>query len=115
MGAVVAGIDGEHAQRMRDFGKRLGLAFQVLDDLLDVLAEREEAGKDVGCDGGKPSMVRTIGLEEAQREARQHIAGAASLVAHADGASGLLGDFALSLMTSLQSNVKFPHAEAQAG
>lgn len=114
MGAVVAGINGADAQRMRDFGKRLGLAFQVLDDLLDVLAAREEAGKDVGRDDGKPSMVRTVGLEEAQREARQHIDGAALLVAQANGARGILGDFALSLMTSLQNSVKFHYAETSA-
>jgi geranylgeranyl diphosphate synthase type II len=114
MGAVVAGINGADAQRMRDFGKRLGLAFQVLDDLLDVLAAREEAGKDVGRDDGKPSMVRTVGLEEAQREARQHIDGAALLVAQANGARGILGDFAFSLMTSLQNSVKFHYAETSA-
>jgi geranylgeranyl diphosphate synthase, type II len=115
MGAVVAGINGADAQRMRDFGKRLGLAFQVLDDLLDVLAAREQAGKDVGRDAGKPSMVRTVGLEEAQREAREHIDGAASLIAHANGARGLLGDFAFSLMTSLQNSITFHHAETPAG
>ena len=105
MGAAVAGIDGAEAERMRAFGSRLGLAFQVLDDLLDVLAASAEAGKDVGCDAGKPSMVRTVGLEEAQREARLHIDGATSLVAHASGAPGTLGDFALSLMSHLQTSV----------
>jgi geranylgeranyl diphosphate synthase, type II len=105
MGAVVAGINGADAQRMRDFGKRLGLAFQVLDDLIDVLAAREQAGKDVDRDAGKPSMVHTIGLEEAQREARLHIDGAASLVAHANGTPGVLGDFAISLMATLQQSV----------
>jgi|EndMetStandDraft_5_1072996.scaffolds.fasta_scaffold88364_2 geranylgeranyl diphosphate synthase, type II len=115
MGAVAAGFDGEDAQRMRDFGRRLGLAFQVLDDLLDVLAAREEIGKDVGRDSGKPSMARTVGLEEAQREARQHIDGAASLVTHANGGRGMLGTFALSLMTSLQNSVKFHHAGTPAG
>jgi geranylgeranyl diphosphate synthase type II len=105
MGAVVAGINGADAQRMRDFGKRLGLAFQVLDDLIDVLAAREEAGKDVDRDAGKPSMVHTIGLEEAQREARLHIDGAASLVTHANGTPGVLGDFAISLMATLQQSV----------
>jgi geranylgeranyl diphosphate synthase type II len=114
MGAVIAGIGGGEAQRMRDFGKRLGLAFQVLDDLLDVLAAREEAGKDVGRDAGKPSLVRTVGLEEAQREARLHIDGAASLVANGHGHSGSLGDFALNLMTSLQQSLK-PNAETPAG
>jgi len=105
MGAVAAGSYGGEAQRMRDFGTRLGLAFQVLDDLIDVLAARERAGKDVGQDAGKPSMVLTVGLEEAQREARWHIDGATALVAHDNGAPGVLGDFALSLMTNLQNSV----------
>jgi geranylgeranyl diphosphate synthase type II len=105
MGAIVAGIEGGEAERMRDFGKKLGLAFQVLDDLLDVLAGRECAGKDVGRDDGKPSLVRTIGLEEARREARSHIDGAASLVANGNGAGGLLGTYALGLMATLQNNL----------
>jgi geranylgeranyl diphosphate synthase, type II len=113
MGAVAAGIQGEDVQRMRDFGSRLGLAFQVLDDLLDVLAAREEAGKDVGRDAGKPSMVRTVGLEEAQREARLYIDGATSLVAN--GSPGVLADFALSLMTHLQKSVNSYGRAAAAG
>jgi geranylgeranyl pyrophosphate synthase len=116
MGAVVAGRQGEEAQRMRDFGKRLGLAFQVLDDLLDVLAAREEAGKDVNRDAHKPSMVRAVGLEEARRAARLHIDGAAMLAAHATGARGVLADFALSLMTHLQKSVNsYEHPVAAAG
>jgi geranylgeranyl diphosphate synthase type II len=105
MGAVVAGICDDEAQRMRDFGKRLGLAFQVLDDLLDVLAAREQAGKDVGRDCGKPSMVGTVGLEAALREARVHIDGAASLVEKGSGRPCALGGFALSLMSTLQHNL----------
>ncbi len=114
MGAVVAGIQGDEELRMRDFGKRLGLAFQVLDDLLDVLAASEQAGKDVGRDEGKPSIVRTIGLEEAQREARLYIDGAASLVAQGNGTPCALGGFALSLMTSLQKSVSSHSADVAA-
>lgn len=114
MGAVAAGIFGDEARRMRDFGTRLGLAFQVLDDLLDVLAARDRAGKDVGRDEGKPSMVRTVGLEEAQREARFHIDGATSLLACANGQPGMLGTFALGLMTNLENSVNSHGVATQA-
>jgi geranylgeranyl diphosphate synthase, type II len=115
MGAVAAGTQSAETLRMRDFGERLGLAFQVLDDLIDVLAAREEAGKDVDRDAGKPSMVHTVGLEEAQREARLHIDGATSLVTHANGTPGVLGDFALSLMTTLQKSVNSHRSRPAAG
>ena len=58
---------------MRDFGMKLGLAFQILDDLLDATASRESAGKDVAQDGGRPSLVLSIGLEAARDEAQIYI------------------------------------------
>lgn len=115
MGAIVAGAGTDEAERMRAFGRRLGLAFQVLDDLIDVLAARDEAGKDVGQDSGKPSMVRTVGLEEAVREARQHIDGAASLVMNGGGGPGVLGDFAIGLIRNLQNSVSAHGVAAPAG
>ena len=48
------------------FSKNLGLAFQIADDLLDVLATTEETGKDSHQDEGKTTFVRLLGVGGAQ-------------------------------------------------
>ena len=49
-GAVVAGADEKTMQRLRDFGLNLGIAFQLMDDLLDYTSSEEVFGKPVGKD-----------------------------------------------------------------
>ncbi|MBW8313409.1 MAG: polyprenyl synthetase family protein, partial [Hydrogenophaga sp.] len=68
MGATT-GQPGEHALAcLRRYGDRLGLAFQVVDDILDVTTDSatlgKTAGKDAACD--KPTFVSLMGLEPAQ-------------------------------------------------
>ena len=50
MGAIVAGAAVKDAQLIYDFGRNLGLAFQLQDDLLDVFSTNEKFGKQVGGD-----------------------------------------------------------------
>ncbi len=49
------------------YAKNLGLAFQIADDLLDVLATREETGKDSGQDAHKTTFVGLLGVAGAER------------------------------------------------
>ncbi len=49
-GAILAGMDGEAARALRTYGKHLGLAFQIVDDVLDFVADEEILGKPVGSD-----------------------------------------------------------------
>jgi len=49
-GAILAGMDGEVAQALRTYGTHLGLAFQIVDDVLDFVANEETLGKPVGSD-----------------------------------------------------------------
>ena len=53
------------------YGAKLGLAFQIVDDILDVTSTSEVLGKPVGSDAeeGKTTFVTLLGLEEAQRRA----------------------------------------------
>ena len=55
-------------QRARDYGCHIGLAFQVRDDVLDVVADQEELGKPIGSDRaeGKRTFVDLLGLEACQ-------------------------------------------------
>ena len=49
-GAVLAGFDEADTERLRRFGRYLGISFQIADDVLDYLATEEEVGKPVGND-----------------------------------------------------------------
>ena len=50
MGALIAGADEKNAQNLYDFGKHIGIAFQLQDDFLDVYADAEKFGKQKGGD-----------------------------------------------------------------
>jgi geranylgeranyl diphosphate synthase type II len=83
-GALAAGCSGNKLQSIRNFGQSLGLAFQIRDDILDVIGDREVLGKDTGSDssGNKSTYVSLLGLEEAKAavgrlaaEAKENLAG----------------------------------------
>lgn len=50
VGALIGGADDKNAQTLYDFGKQIGLAFQLQDDILDVYADKEKFGKLKGGD-----------------------------------------------------------------
>ncbi|UCU97070.1 polyprenyl synthetase family protein [Hydrogenophaga taeniospiralis] len=68
MGATTGQPSGHALACLRRYGDRLGLAFQVVDDILDVTTDSatlgKTAGKDAACD--KPTFVSLMGLEPAQ-------------------------------------------------
>ena len=68
LGCVAAGADDGLRQRARDYGCHIGLAFQVRDDVLDVVADQGELGKPIGSDRaeGKRPFVDLLGLEACQ-------------------------------------------------
>jgi len=71
LGALAGGAPDEVADALRGAGERLGLAFQVVDDLLD---SREGTGKTKGKDqaSGKLTYVSAVGREEAERLAKAY-------------------------------------------
>ena len=68
MGAIIVG-QKELADALYAFGIRVGLLFQIQDDILDVTQSSEEAGKTTQNDGDKNSFVTLLGLEGAMSEA----------------------------------------------
>lgn len=78
MGARLAGATPEQEAAARTFGENVGLAFQIVDDILDVTASAEALGKPVGSDAEneKVTYVSLLGLEEARRLAAQRTADA---------------------------------------
>lgn len=69
-GAILGGATEEQIQLMTTFGRNIGLAFQIQDDILDIYGEEEKIGKPVGSDvnNQKSTYPSLIGLENSQRE-----------------------------------------------
>ncbi len=68
MGAVAGGVPEAAQPALADYGRALGLAFQVVDDILDVTADSASLGKTAGKDAAadKPTFVSLLGLPAAQ-------------------------------------------------
>lgn len=71
MGCIAAGADAETLETATQYAALLGLAFQIVDDILDVVSTEEELGKPIGSDAAqnKNTFVSLYGLEKAQQEA----------------------------------------------
>jgi geranylgeranyl diphosphate synthase type II len=76
LGALVAGADGAQLAALEQYGRRLGLAFQITDDLLDVRSNEATTGKRVGKDAtrGKLTFPGLLGVDRSARRAEQLIA-----------------------------------------
>ena len=70
-GALIGGASAEDFRSLSRYGEAAGLAFQVADDILDVVGVQAELGKDVGSDEarGKATYVALLGLETARERA----------------------------------------------
>ncbi len=68
MGALICGNE-DLAEKLYEFGIKLGVLFQIQDDILDVTQSSEEAGKLTNNDEDKNSFVTILGLDEAMKEA----------------------------------------------
>ena len=65
-GAMAGGASEEQLAAVVTFAEALGLAFQIRDDMLDVIGNAQELGKAVGVDGEKNTFVRLYGLEKCE-------------------------------------------------
>ncbi len=82
MGGACGSTQPAAWQALNDFGEALGLAFQVVDDILDVTQDSSVLGKTAGKDqfANKPTYVSVLGLEAARHHARElHQAAVAAL------------------------------------
>jgi geranylgeranyl diphosphate synthase type II len=70
LGAEIGGASPELKRRFASYGSRIGLAFQIGDDLLNVRSSRKRIGKAVGSDKarGKATAPGAVGVERAERE-----------------------------------------------
>jgi geranylgeranyl diphosphate synthase, type II len=84
LGGMSAGADAASLEALTKFGRDLGLAFQVIDDILDVTQSSETLGKTAGKDltAGKATYPALLGLEKAKVEAERLTESAHQALSH---------------------------------
>lgn len=77
-GGILAGASEEELQHLSSYAQKIGLAFQIIDDILDITATTEQLGKSAGKDlqAQKVTYPSLWGIEESERQAKQLIEGA---------------------------------------
>jgi len=91
-GGMYGGADDAQVQSLRDFGMNIGLAFQIVDDVLDVTQSSEQLGKTAGKDTAseKVTYPSLFGIDASIKKADE-------LVAKADSALDVFGEHAQTL------------------
>ena len=92
-GAILAGASKQDVTNCEIYAEKIGLAFQIADDILDVTATSEELGKTAGKDEdtNKTTYVKLLGLEQSKKEADRIVAEAKSaLSSYGERAAPLL-------------------------
>lgn len=92
MGALAAGANDTQLNSLATYARAIGLAFQVQDDILDVISDTETLGKQQGADRqhNKPTYVSLLGLQAAQAKAKElHLCAVRALEAFGPAADAL--------------------------
>lgn len=86
-GGLLAGADQTALRALGDFGSALGVAFQIADDILDVVADTATLGKPAGSDAaqGKNTYPSLLGLEKSRELARAQVEAAQAALADFSG------------------------------
>jgi geranylgeranyl diphosphate synthase, type II len=95
-GAIMAGAGEDAIFAVEEFGRHVGLAFQIVDDILDVEGDARRLGKTAGKDAkaGKPTYPSIFGLEASRRLAEEHHEKALAALRSAGLHRGRLADIA---------------------
>ena len=100
-GAVLAGADQSAVRTVEEIAGKIGLAFQIQDDILDVTGDQEELGKPVGSDekNHKTTYVTLEGMEKAGQEVERLTGEALELLSGFPGDKEFLRELFLFLCT----------------
>lgn len=95
-GAIGAGANAEQEEELGKYGILLGLAFQIVDDLLDATATTTQLGKTAGSDQahGKATYPAFFGIEETRKKARETVEAAKTALSSFGGRAQPLVDLA---------------------
>ncbi len=96
MGAMVANASPDTLSAIDTYGKAIGLAFQIVDDILDVTATEEQMGKKTGKDAaiGKLTYPSLVGLEKAREYLAEQVKVAESVASRLGPHASLLSQLA---------------------
>jgi geranylgeranyl diphosphate synthase type II len=96
VGALLADAKGDVLEKLSSYGNNVGLAFQVVDDILDEEGTTETLGKDAGSDAekGKATYPAVIGMEESKKYAHELIEKAWADIEFLGGKGSILKDLA---------------------
>lgn len=96
MGAVTAGASEKQRRALGEYGRHIGLAFQIADDLLDTEGDAAKLGKAVGKDAhaGKATFVGLLGSDGARRLLGETVNAARSALKALPGNTAILSDLA---------------------
>lgn len=99
MGCVAGGGGEEELRAARQYAFGLGMAFQIRDDILDVLGSSEKLGKNTGMDAArdKRNYVSLLGVEESQKWVERYTKSAEKALEHFSGDAAFLRELVLSL------------------
>lgn len=100
MGCVISNASEEEQKAAFDFGYNLGVAFQIVDDILDVTSTTEELGKPIGSDSqnNKSTFSSTLGLETARKLANEYTEKAIESLKPFGESANLLKDFTRNIL-----------------
>lgn len=84
LGCVAAGANEEQMKAASKFANDLGVAFQIKDDILDVIGDAEKLGKPIGSDASndKTTYVSLVGLDKAQEDVEELTKSAISMLSN---------------------------------
>ncbi len=100
VGAILAGAGDEETETVRQIAEKVGMAFQIRDDILDVTGNAEELGKDVGNDekNSKMTYVKAFGLTQAKEDVDRYSREAVELLSKLPGENDFLKELILVLI-----------------
>ena len=99
MGCIAAGADDAKVKAAERYAHGIGLAFQIVDDILDVTSTAEELGKPIGSDAGndKNTFMSLLGMDRCRESVDELTAEAVEALSAFDGDTASLAEFAVKL------------------
>jgi geranylgeranyl diphosphate synthase type II len=94
IGGTLLGAGGERLDALAAYARNLGLAYQIIDDVLDATGDPCVIGKDVGQDANKKTFVTLHGVEAAREASARLVASARGALRGAGGDTALLDGIA---------------------
>ncbi len=96
VGGLLAGASEPELDKLRAYGQRIGLAFQIADDILDVTSTSEQLGKTAGKDlaAHKATYPALHGVEQSEARMQQLVSEAIDIVAGLGQDAGMLAELA---------------------